>query len=363
MAEQPQQGGFDVRKAIEASASRSTLQELAKRGIHRVKVLDEQMITKLIRDAVGQVVASKSDVLSDAEREKLIADSRKELDKLIKEFQSSKDKNELLAKDKDSLASEVENLQKQLQMQRQLGDTLGKQRFEDGRNAAKEEIESLKKKLADASAEAEKRVRAQLEGEFQKKMSAEMEKMSVLSRQMEVAAKSGGEEAVKNAVARRESELRAEFKERENQIRAEAGEKMAAVKEAEFSQKLMGEMQKNVELSQKLTSTLEEMRQRDDEIAKKMEQLFTKSIEGLSKKLSDIQRHGVAVGGGGGDIDESMFRQSADVIKHMLANELESNVKNMEQAEGKVAGKLGNALERLKAMRGGKPPDKDTKKE
>jgi hypothetical protein len=113
---------------------------------------------------------------------------------------------------------------------------------------------------------------------------------------------------------------------------------------------------------------LEDMRAHDDEIAKKMEQLFTKSIEGLSKKLGEIKLRGVGGGGGGGgggDIDAGAFRQSEDVIKYMLQNELESNVKAMDKVEGKSGGTLGSALDRLKAMRGGaKPPDdKDKKKE
>ena len=48
---------FDVRRAIEQSSSKSTLQELAKRGIHRVKVLDESMINKLIGEAVERIVS------------------------------------------------------------------------------------------------------------------------------------------------------------------------------------------------------------------------------------------------------------------------------------------------------------------
>ena len=181
------------------------------------------------------------------------------------------------------------------------------------------------------------------------------------------------DEARKTGAREKETELKAAYADRERELRAQfqskaddAAARVSQQKDAEYSQKMMGEMQKNVELSQKLTSTLEEMRQRDDEVAKKMEQLFTKSIEGLSKKLGDLKFRSIAGGGGGGgdDLDAGAFRQSEDVIKHMLANELESNVKNMEKVEGKTAGTLGSALDRLKAMRGGqKPPeDKDKKK-
>ncbi len=394
MADQPAPGGFDVRKVIEASASKSTLQELAKRGIHRVKVIDEQMINKLIKDAVSNVLVSKTNLVSDADREKLVAASRAELDKLMKEVTQSKDKQELLSKDKETLATEVENLQKQLSLQRQLGETIGKQRFDDGRGMAKQEIEALKEKVT----QAEQAARLQLEAEFQKKMSGEMEKMSTLSRHMETAVRSGGEEGVKKAVQARENELKAQFADRERELRddakksaeaaanraaaqkeaefkpvieqlkakvAEAGTRAAQEKEIEFSQKLMAEMQKNAELQQKNQTILEDMRAHDDEVAKKMEQLFTKSIEGLSKKLGEIKLRGVGGGGGGGgggDLDAGAFRQSEDVIKYLLQSELESNVKSMEKVEGKSGGTLGSALDRLKAMRGPKPPDKEEKK-
>ena len=58
-----EQQPFDVRRAIEQSSSKSTLQELAKKGIHRVKVLDESMINKLIGDALtaDPIYSSKPD--------------------------------------------------------------------------------------------------------------------------------------------------------------------------------------------------------------------------------------------------------------------------------------------------------------
>src|SRR5262247_2796170 len=111
-----EQQPFDVRRAIEQSSSKSTLQELAKRGIHRVKVLDEQMINKLIGDAVERIVSTKTNLMSGEDRQKLIQASRQELDRLMKEFQATKDKAELSEKDKAGLVAECENLQKQLQI-------------------------------------------------------------------------------------------------------------------------------------------------------------------------------------------------------------------------------------------------------
>jgi len=241
MPDQP----FDVKRAIDQSASKSTLQELAKKGIHRVKVLDEAMIQKLIRDAVENILASRGGSLSGAERDQVVKQSRQELDRLIKEFSSTK---ETLTADKAALAT-------------------------------------------------------------------------------------------------RESELRQEFAQRER----------------EYNKRIQDEIQKNAEMSQKMASSLESSRTHEDELVKKMEVLFTKSLEGLNKKLTDLRLRSMAGGpmGGGGGLESVELRPSQATIESLFSQELESNVKAMEKTEGKAGGKLGSALDRLKNLRGGGAPKKD----
>ncbi len=413
MPEQP----FDVRKVIDQSAAKTTLQDLARKGIHRVKVLDEAMINKLIRDAVEHILVSKTGLLSDEDREKVIQESRKELDKLVKEFNEQKDKAELATKDKAVLASDVENLQKQLSIQRQLGEQLGRQRFEDGRRAAQEEIDALKTRMGQLDGEIAARTRRELEGELQRKLQSEMEKMSAMASQLEAMKKTSGEDVVRRAVEKaendlkeqfrsefpkrvaaaveaREKELKLQYLEREKELRGEAERRYeegvrsqkpvieqlekrtaeaalaaAREKDAEYTPKLMAEMQKNVELNQKLAASLEESRAHEDELVKKLEVLFTKSLEGVNKKLADLRMRSFAGGGGGGGgnagLENVEFRPSQATIESLFANELESNVKAMQQTEGKQGGKIGSALDKLRAMRGGggaKPPPADEKK-
>lgn len=284
---------FDVRRAIEQSSSKSTLQELAKRGIHRVKVLDEQMINKLIGDAVERIVSTKTNLLSSDDRQKLIAASRQELDRLMKEHQAMKDKAELMEKDKAALAAEVENLQKQIQLQRKLAEDTAKQRYEDGKAVMRAEVEDMRKKLSTLEQEIEARVRKQVELEYQAKMAQER---LVLE-----------------------------------QMKAEAAQKQAQM--------------------------VEEMRKSDEELFMKLSELFTKAIDGVNKKLTDLRLKALAGGGVGagaaarfeGDLE---FRPSQATIESLVASELESNLKQM-QVEAKTSGKISNALERLKAMRSG----------
>jgi hypothetical protein len=326
---------FDVRRAIEQSSSKSTLQELAKKGIHRVKVLDEQMINKLIGDAVERIISTKTNLLSTDDRQKLIQASRAELDRLMKEHKDNKDKTELMEKDKSALAADVENLQEQLKTTRKLADDTAKQRYEDGKSIMKGEVEDLKKKLQSVEADVERRVRREIELEFQAKSAASVAQIDQMKQEM----------------GRREQDILA---------------RGASMKEAELRTKLDEMQSKNMELSEKHSSQLEELKKSDDKMLATLSELFSKALEGVNKKLSDLKLRALAGGGGGGggggmgrmegDIE---FRPSQATLESLVSSELESNLKSM-QVEAKTAGKVANALDRLKAMRGG---GNETKKE
>jgi len=297
-----EQQPFDVRRAIEQSSSKSTLQELAKKGIHRVKVLDESMINKLIGDAVERIISTKTNLLSADDRQKLITASRQELDRLMKEHQVTKDKAELMEQSQGQLASTVENLQNQLKTAQRLAEDTAKQRYEDGKNVMRAEVDDMKKKMATMEADIEKRVRREVELEYSAKMANE-------------------------------------------RIAIEQMKTEAATKQAQM---------------------IEEMRKSDEELFKRMSELFTKVMDGVNKKLGDLRNRSFAGGGGGGggmgkmegDID---FRPSQATLESLVQGELESNVKAM-QVESKSGGKMGSALERLKAMRGGGGGEKKDEK-
>ena len=218
-----EQQPFDVRRAIEQSSSKSTLQELAKKGIHRVKVLDESMINKLIGDAVERIISTKTNLLSGEDRQKLIEASRKELDRLMKEHQSSKDKAELAEQSQATLAATVENLQNQLKTAQRLAEDTAKQRYEDGKNVMRAEVDDMKKKMSSMEADIEKRVRRECEFEYQTKLANERIVI----------------EQLKTETAKKQVEM------------------------------------------------IDEMRKSDEELFKRMSELFTKVMDGVNKKLGD----------------------------------------------------------------------------
>ncbi len=298
-----EQQPFDVRRAIEQSSSKSTLQELAKKGIHRVKVLDESMINKLIGDAVERIISTKTNLLSSDDRAKLIEASRKELDRLMREHQSSKDKADLAEQSQASLAATVENLTNQLKTAQRLAEDTAKQRYEDGKAVMRAEVDDMKRKMSSMEADIEKRVRREVDLEYQAKMANER----ILIEQMKTE---------------------------------------AATKQAQM---------------------IEEMRKSDEELFKRMSELFTKVMDGVNRKLGDLKNRSFSGGGGGGaggvsrmegDVE---FRPSQATLESLIQGELESNVKSM-QVESKSGGKMGSALERLKAMRGGGGEKKEEEK-
>ena len=298
-----EQQPFDVRRAIEQSSSKSTLQELAKKGIHRVKVLDESMINKLIGDAVERIISTKTNLLSSDDRAKLIEASRKELDRLMREHQSSKDKAELAEQSQASLASTVENLTNQLKTAQRLAEDTAKQRYEDGKAVMRAEVDDMKRKMSSMEADIEKRVRREVDLEYQAKMANER----IVIEQM------------KTETAKKQAEM------------------------------------------------IDEMRKSDEELFKRMSELFTKVMDGVNRKLGDLKNRSFAGGGGGGgggmgkmegDVE---FRPSQATLDSLISSELESNLKSM-QVEAKTAGKVASALDKLKAMRGGGDKKEEEKK-
>ncbi|MBV8879235.1 MAG: hypothetical protein JO332_04695 [Planctomycetaceae bacterium] len=260
------------------------------------------MINKLIGDAVERIISTKTNLLSSDDRQKLIDASRKELDRLMKEHQTTKDKAELAEQSQAQLASTVENLQNQLKTAQRLAEDTAKQRYEDGKNVMRAEVDDMKKKMSTMEADIEKRVRREVDLEYQAKMANE-------------------------------------------RIAIEQMKTEAAKKQAEM---------------------IDEMRKSDEELFKRMSELFTKVMDGVNKKLGDLRNRSFAGGGGGGGGMARMegdveFRPSQATLESLVQGELESNVKAM-QVESKSGGKMGSALERLKAMRGGGGEKKDEEK-
>lgn len=75
----------DVRKVIEDSTYTTTLKDLEKRGKNKVRVVKARQIYRLIAEAVNQVIGKSSFEMAEEQRERLIDESKKELDRILSE--------------------------------------------------------------------------------------------------------------------------------------------------------------------------------------------------------------------------------------------------------------------------------------
>src|ERR1041384_8150623 len=116
--------------------------------------------------------------------------------------------------------------------------------------------------------------------------------------------------------------------------------------QAKFANERVAIEQMKTEAATKQAQMIEEMRKSDEELFKRMSELFTKVMDGVNKKLGDLRNRSFAGGGGGGA--GGMARMEGDVEFRPSQATLESLV----QGE----------LERLKAMRGGGGEKKEEEK-
>src|SRR5687768_16471832 len=107
---------LDIRKVIADNARVSDVNSLASSGVKRVKVLDEAALQRMIEQAVDEVVRNSTA----EERSRILADSRKQLSKLMNERDQSAKQANLAAADRNELLREIEKLQKEVNLRREV---------------------------------------------------------------------------------------------------------------------------------------------------------------------------------------------------------------------------------------------------
>jgi len=145
----------EIRKVIEQGSASSTVDELAKRGVQKVRVIREDQINALIQKAVLKVVERRSQNLVEEERVKVISQSRKELDNMMNQYQQTLENQQQIAQSRDALKHELEILRQQGASSSQtLEDQVSKlldslERAEESRVKAEEDLESARIEMAD----------------------------------------------------------------------------------------------------------------------------------------------------------------------------------------------------------------------
>lgn len=77
--------GFDVNRALRKNVSEVALDELARRGHSKVKVLDGKAVQKLVDEAVARVLSERLEEATQQERLQLRNEARSEFERLVKE--------------------------------------------------------------------------------------------------------------------------------------------------------------------------------------------------------------------------------------------------------------------------------------
>ena len=107
---------LDIRKAIEDNAHVSDLASLAGSGVKRVKVLDENALREMIEAAVDAVIQSTNQ----EERSRILADSRKQLTKLMNERDENANRANMQEASKNQLIQQIEKLQNEIQLRKDI---------------------------------------------------------------------------------------------------------------------------------------------------------------------------------------------------------------------------------------------------
>src|SRR6185503_12195789 len=107
---------LDIRKAIEDNAKVSDLASLGASGVKRVKVLDENALREMIEAAVDAVIHSSNQ----EERSRLLADSRKQLTKLMNERDEIANRANMQEASKNQLIQQIEKLQNELKLRKDI---------------------------------------------------------------------------------------------------------------------------------------------------------------------------------------------------------------------------------------------------
>ncbi|MEE8143285.1 MAG: hypothetical protein V3T77_09300 [Planctomycetota bacterium] len=106
---------FNFGEVIKKGASEVALEELAKKGFKKVKVLDKKIINDLIQQAVDRVVEERLKEATGRERQQIQQDAKAEFGHLMKDRVKNEDRNSAIQEDRiEDLQQEAERLRAEI---------------------------------------------------------------------------------------------------------------------------------------------------------------------------------------------------------------------------------------------------------
>ena len=134
---------LDVRGIIEGSSRQTTVSALQRRGINRVRLIDERQIHGMITQAVQRIVVDKAHLMTEREREKVYRAARRELGRLIQEQTEIQAHSARAIKDQVALEQELGNLRQQLKLTRDVAEADARKKVNDLISAQSTQIKDL----------------------------------------------------------------------------------------------------------------------------------------------------------------------------------------------------------------------------
>jgi hypothetical protein len=212
---------LNLQGVFDAGSQKMDLTDLSKQGFKKVKVLDQKAMEEFIRKAVDRVVSTQTA----EEKERIYAESRKELDRLMKEHRDVKSRAQLLESNKNDLVEHLEALQRELELKSELEEATLHKKFLEGTASMQKQVEEVKRRAEKAAAdlEAQRVENARLAATLE----AEREKVSTHEPRLDAALKDNQELNRQNArfqtelegAGRRIHELEGSFERERSRLR------------------------------------------------------------------------------------------------------------------------------------------------
>lgn len=223
---------LNIQQAFDAGAQKMDITDLEKQGFKKVKVLDQKAMEEFIRRAVDRVVSTQTA----EEKARIIEQSQKELDRLMKEHRAAKTKAQLLESNKNELAETIHALQRELELKSELEEERLQKKFVEGTASMQSQVEEVKRRAQETADELEK-LRVQ-NARLQATLDAEREKVRQTEPKLDAALKDVQELTRENA--RYQTELEGAGK-RLNELETGLEKEQSRLREAEHARTEMVE--------------------------------------------------------------------------------------------------------------------------
>jgi len=269
------QDKFNLKKVLADNSQVSDLGSLASSGVRKVKVLDENTLQEMIQQAIDDVISSSTA----EERSRILADSRKQLTKLMNERDEFASRASMQEAGRNDLIAEIEKLQEEIKLRRKVDENqAGAEQRVQELEADNVYIRGEHDKMVEALDQAQTEIKG-LKEEIER-LKTEIERLKALLREKEL---------LQRELDDAEAEVSSLREQVENQ--GDAARKLAA----EFQENR--ELKKRLEVMQAELAALRENTSGSDTLAQELNQANEENAE-LKQQLEDMRSAGATAASG-----------------------------------------------------------------